>query len=79
MAGTFPQSYAPEFAGAVIQVTSQFIGQILVDSICKQFPRRKTQRGDFYMDLTQHIIDNNLTLINRNDKRVIQVMLEQSV
>lgn len=79
MAGTFSQSYAPELAGAVFQVPSQFIGQFLVDSIRKQFPRRNTQRGDFYMDMTHRIIDTTLTLIKPEDQVFIRVMLEKSV
>ncbi len=59
MAGTFP-GYAPQLAGGTIQVTSQFIGQCLVDSICNQFPRRKTQHGDFYLEHTNQVLDTNL-------------------
>lgn len=78
MAGTFSQSYAPQFAGGIFEVTSQFVGQILVDSIRKQFPRQKTQRGDFYMDLTHHILDANLSLIKPNDKKSIRILFERS-
>jgi hypothetical protein len=76
MAGTFPQSYAPQFAGGIIQVTSQSMGQFLVDSIRKQFRRRKTQRGDFYLDQTNQVLDTNLSLIKPDDQQTIEVMLE---
>jgi hypothetical protein len=79
MAGTFPQSSVPQFASGIVQVTSQSIGQILVDSIREQFPHRKTQRGDFYLDHTNQILDTNLSLIKRDDQRTIKVMLETSV
>jgi hypothetical protein len=79
MAGTFPRSYAPQFAGGIIQVTSQSMGQILVDSIRKQFPGRKTQRGDFYLDHTNQVLDTNLSLIKLDDQHTIKVMLETSV
>jgi hypothetical protein len=79
MAGTFPQGFAPQFAGGVFQVTSQYIGQCLVESICKQFPRQKTQRGDFYVDLTYHLLDANLSLIKPEDKLTILMMIEKSV
>jgi hypothetical protein len=79
MAGTFPQSYAPQFTSGIIQVTSQSIGQILVDSIRKQFPHRKTLRGDFYLDHTNQVLDTNLSLIKRDDQHIIKVMLETSV
>ena len=70
---------ASQFAGGVFQVTSQHIGQHLVESICKQFPRQKTQRGDFYVDLTYHILDANLSLIKPHDQHTIQIMIEKSV
>lgn len=79
MAGPFPQSYVPQFASKIIQVTSQSIGQILVDSIRQQFPRRKTQRGDFYLDNTNQVLDTNLSLIEPDDQHTITVMLETSV
>lgn len=77
MVGTFPQSIASQFAGGVFQVTSQHIGQCLVESIRKHFPRQKTQRGDFYVDLTYHILDTNLSLIKPCDKRTIEIMIEE--
>ncbi|KAN0105402.1 hypothetical protein V8E52_011069 [Russula decolorans] len=76
MVGTF-QSTASQFAGGIFQVTSQHIGQCLVESTRKQFPRQKTQRGDFYVDLTYHILDANLSLIKPRDKRTIQIMIEK--
>lgn len=79
MAGTFSQTYGPQFAGGIFQVTSQLVGQSLIDSIRKQFSRRKTQRGDFYLDLTHHVLDTNLPLIKRDDKQLIEVMFEASV
>jgi hypothetical protein len=79
MVGTLPQSYAPQFASGIIQVTSQSMGQILVDSIRKQFPHRKTQRGDFYLDYTNQVLDTNLSLIKPDDQHTIKVMLETSV
>jgi hypothetical protein len=79
MPGTFSQSYAPQFAGGIFQVASQFVGQALVDSIRKQFPRRKTQRGDFYAELTQDLLDTHLPLIKPEDRFTIKMMLAQSV
>jgi hypothetical protein len=79
MAGTFPQNIPSQFAGGVFQVTSQHIGQCLVESLRKQFPRQKAQRGDFYVDLTYHILDANLSLIKPCDNRTIQIMMEKSV
>jgi hypothetical protein len=79
MVGTFPQGIASQFASGVFQVTSQHIGQCLVKSICKQFPRQKTQRGDFYVDLTYHLLDANLSLIKPREKLIIQRMIEESV
>lgn len=79
MAGTFPQSYVPQFAGGIIQVTSQSMGQILVESIRKKFPHRMTQRGDFYLDHTNQVLDTNLSLIKPDDRHTIKLMLETSV
>lgn len=79
MAGALTQGYAPQLAGGIVQVTSQSIGEFLVDSICQQFPGRKTQRGDFYLDHTNQVLDANLSLIKPDDQRTIKVMLETSV
>ncbi len=79
MVDTFPQGIASQFAGGIFQVTSQHLGQYLVEGIRKQFPRRKTQRGDFYVDLTYHILDANLSLINPHDKHTIRRMIRKSV
>jgi hypothetical protein len=81
MAGTvtFPQSYVPQFATGIIQVTSQSMGQFLVDSIREQFPHQKTLRGDFYLDQTNQVLDTHLSLIKRDDQHTIKVMLETLV
>jgi len=72
----FPQHIPSQFAGGIVQVTSQYIGHSLVDSVRKQFPGQKTQRGDFYVDLTYHILDSDLSLIDPCDQRTIQVLME---
>lgn len=80
MAGTiFSLSFAPQFADGVFHVTSQFIGQTIIDGIRRQFPQRKTERGDYYVDLTQNILEANLPVIKPNDKQIIEVMFEESV
>jgi hypothetical protein len=79
MVDTFPRGIASQFSGGIFQVTSQHIGQILVEGICKQFPRQKTQRGDSYVDLTYDILDTNLSLIKPDDKHTIQRMIAESV
>ena len=63
----------------MFQVTNQHIGQYLVESIRKQFPRQKTQRGDFYADLAYDILDANFSLIKPSDKRIIRIMIERLV
>jgi hypothetical protein len=79
MVGTVLQGIASQFAGGVFQVTSQHIGRYLVESIRKQFPRQKTQRGDLYVDLAYHLLDANLSLIKPCDKLTILIMMEKSV
>ena len=68
-----------QFAGRIFQTTSQHIGQYLVESVRKQFPRQKTQRGEFYVDLSYTILDADLSLIKPRDQRMIQIMIEESV
>jgi hypothetical protein len=77
MAGTIPDIYGPQMAGAFVQVASQFLGQSIIDSIRKQFPSRKVQRGDAYMDGGRHLLRMNIKLIHPVDKRLIQVAYEE--
>ena len=79
MSGTFSQIYGPQFAGGMFQVASQFIGVSLVESIRKQFPRRKEQRGDAYADQARNLLRENFELIDSNEHRRIQLLLELSV
>ena len=79
MSGTFSQAYGPQFAGGVFQVASQFIGASLVESIRKQFPRRKEKRGDAYADQARNLLLNNFELIDPGEHRRIQLLLERSV
>jgi hypothetical protein len=63
-------------AGAVVQVASQFLGQSIIDSIRKQFPGRKTQRGDAYMDGGRHLLRMNMELIDSEDQEPIELAFE---
>jgi hypothetical protein len=76
MVNTFSQGTTSQFTGGIFQVTSQHIGQFLVESVRKQFPRQKKRRGDFYVELTYHLLDANLSLIPPDDQRTIQIMME---
>jgi hypothetical protein len=79
MSGTFSQAYAPQFAGGVFQVASQFIGQSIVESIRKQLPHRKVQRGDLYATEARTLLRTNFDLINPSDQSKIKALLELSV
>jgi hypothetical protein len=79
MSGTFSQNYGPQFAGGVFQVASQFIGESLVESIRKQFPRRKEQRGDVYADQARDLLRNNFELIDPDEHEGIELLLNMSV
>lgn len=71
-----------QFSDGFVRVTSQNIVQGIIDSIIKQFPRRMTERGDFYVALTNQVLDTdgtNLPLIKPEDKRMIKAMFEGSV
>ena len=74
MAGTFPQTYGPPMAGAVIQVASQFLGESIIDSVRKQFPTRKIQRGDAYMDGGRHLVRVNMILMSPDEKTLAGAM-----
>jgi hypothetical protein len=76
MAGTFSQTYGPQVAGAAVQVASQFLGQSIVDSIRKQFPAGKTQRGDAYMDGGRHLLRMNIKLLDPEDQEQIEIAYE---
>jgi hypothetical protein len=77
MAGNnFSQTYGPSFGGGVFQVASQFLGQALIDSIRKQFPNKKTQRGDAYMDGVRHLLRTNLDFIEPDERPKIELAYE---
>jgi len=78
MTDTFSQTYGPQVVGSVFQVASQFIGRTLVASICKQFPGRKTQRGDAYMDGARHLLRVNFHLIDPDDHPAIEKTYEET-
>jgi len=71
MADTFTQTFGPQIGGAFINVASQFLGQSIVESVRRQFPTRKTQRGNAYMDGARHLLRVNIELIDVNDKQEI--------
>jgi hypothetical protein len=81
MSYSFSQTYGPEFISATFQVGSQFIGQAITDSIRKQFPSRKVQRGDWYADGASNLLQTNLNLklISSSDQQTIKVLLQSSV
>jgi hypothetical protein len=66
-------------AGAVIQVTSQFLGECIIDSIREQFPTRKIQRGDAYMDGGRHLLRMNMTLMSPDEKKQIELIYKLQV
>ncbi|KAI0245369.1 hypothetical protein BJV78DRAFT_1288051 [Lactifluus subvellereus] len=72
---SFSQTYGPQFAGGVFQVASQFIGVSIVESILKQFPNRKVQRGDLYADQARNLLRTNLELIDTADQTGIRALL----
>ncbi|KAH9960992.1 hypothetical protein BGW80DRAFT_1360633 [Lactifluus volemus] len=76
MPNTFTQDYAPQFAGAVFQVTTQFLGLSIVESIRKQLPRRKVQRGDEYADGARNLLRTNLELMEPADQAKIKTLLQ---
>ena len=76
MDGTFFRTYGPQMAGAAVQVSSQFLGQSIVDSIRKQFPAPKSQRGDAYMDGGRHLLRMNIEFISPDDQRQIEIKYE---
>jgi hypothetical protein len=76
MAGNFSQTYGPALGGGVFQVASQFLGQTIINSIRKQFPDQKTQRGDAYMDGVRYLLHTNFHLIDPEVKPRIKVAYE---
>lgn len=79
MSGTFSQNYGPQVAGGVFQVASQFLGLSIIESIRKQFPGCKVQRGDSYADEARKLLRSNLELIDPVDQKNIKIFLEMSV
>jgi hypothetical protein len=75
MSGTFSQIYGPQAVGGVFQVTSQFIGQTIVEGILKQFPCRKVQRGDLYADQARNLLQTHLELIDIAEQTHIENLL----
>ena len=73
MADTLPQTFGPQIGGAFIHVASQFLGQSIVESVRRQLPTRKTQRGDAYMDGARNLLRVNIELINAKDKQRVEV------
>jgi hypothetical protein len=73
----FGQTYGPSFAGGVFTVASQFLGQALINSIRKQFPNKKTQRGDAYMDGVRHLLRTNLDFIEQDQRPKIELVYEE--
>lgn len=74
MAGNkFSQTYGPALAGGAAQVSSQFLGQALIDCIRKQFPRQKVQRGDAYMDGVRYMLRTDIDLIITEDRPKIEL------
>jgi hypothetical protein len=76
MAGNFSHVYGPALGGGVFQVASQFLGQAIINNICKQFPDQKTQRGDAYMDGVRYLLHNNFHLIDPGEQPKIMVAYE---
>jgi|SRR5258707_1107683 len=76
MAGNVSQTYGPALGGGVFQVASQFLGEAIINSIRKQFPNQKTQRGDVYMDGVRHLLRTNLNLIDSEEQPEILVAYE---
>ncbi|KAH9971410.1 hypothetical protein BGW80DRAFT_1460666 [Lactifluus volemus] len=75
MSGTFSQIYGPQldqFTGGVFQVVSQSIGQAIVESIRKQLPRAKVQRGDSPMLLVSAALLKHNALEWPNDKEKLE-------
>jgi len=77
MPDSFPQTVGPQIGGAFIQVASQFLGQSIVESVRRQFPTRKTQRGDAYMDGARHLLQANINLMNAREKQLIEHAYEE--
>lgn len=80
MAGNnFSQTYGPSFGGGVFHVASQFVGQALINSIRKQFPKQKTKRGDAYMRGARYLLQSSLDLglLEQDDRPKIGVLYEQ--
>jgi hypothetical protein len=63
----------------VFQVVSQSIGQAIVESIRKQLPRAKVQRGDSYVDGARNLLRTNLKLLDPVDQTNIGQLLGLSV
>lgn len=76
MAGNFSHTYGPALGGGVFQVASQFLGQAIINSIHKQFPHQKTQRGDAYMDGVRYLLHTNFDLIDPKEQPKIKVAYE---
>jgi hypothetical protein len=68
-------SYAQQFVDSAIQHASRSI----FDGICKQLPGRKTERGEFYMERTRNLIENDFELMQPANKERVQDMFESSV
>jgi hypothetical protein len=79
MPNTFTHDYAPQFAGGVFQVTTQFLGLSIVESIRKQLPRCKVQRGDEYADGARNLLRTNLELMEPAEQAKIKTLLQLSV
>jgi hypothetical protein len=76
MTGNFSNSYGPSIGGGVFQVASQFLGQVIINGIRKQFPDQKTQRGDAYMDGVRYLLNTNFQFINPKEQPKIEVAFE---
>ena len=71
--------YGEQFFSNATQATGQSLGRILVDSIRKQFPGRQTQRGEYYVEHSRNLIENDYELMKPAEKRQIQLLFEESV
>jgi hypothetical protein len=79
MSGTLSQLYGPQFAGGVFQVACEHIGPSIIESILRQFPRRKVQRGDMYADGARNLLRTNLEIIDPAVQANIKALLQSSV
>lgn len=69
----FSQTYGPALGSGVVHVTSQFVGQSLINSIRKQLPKQKMQRGDAYMDGVRYLLRTNFDFIEKGDRPKIDL------